>query len=189
MKKLFTLFFVLSLACSAFAGRYYYDGTLVYWLTSGVTGPYAYVCNPRVYPGSTPITPYTGNIVIPDSISTSEEGIDAYEVRYIDQGAFKNSTITSITLPKFVQSINDSAFYACRNLTSVTMKNGSTGIRNIYEFAFYKCDKMTNCSLTFDDIAGGFIFKKAFRYCEALTSINLNNVVFLVEGVFSNCTK
>ena len=211
MKKLFTLFFVLSLACSAFAGRYYYDGTvevlhnnrhqhpfagryyydgtLVYWLTSGVTGRYAYVCNPRVYPGSTPITPYTGNIVIPDSISTSEEGIDAYEVRYIDQGAFKNSTITSITLPKFVQSINDSAFYACRNLTSVTMKNGSTGIRNIYEFAFYKCDKMTNCSLTFDDIAGGFIFKKAFRYCEALTSINLNNVVFLGEGVFSDCTK
>ena len=163
MKKLFTLFFVLSLACSAFAGNYYYDGTLVYWLTSNGTDLYAYVCNPREYPGSTPVTPYSGNIVIPDSICTNEEWIDAYEVRYIKQGAFKNSTITSITLPKFVQSIKDSAFYACRNLTSVTMKYGSTGINSIYESAFYKCDKMTNCSLTFDDNAGGFIFKKAFR--------------------------
>ena len=186
MRKLFTLFFVLSLACSVFADTYYYDGTLVYRLAVMGTDRYAYVCNPREYTGSTPVTPYTGNIAIPDSISTSEEGIDAYEVRYIKQGAFKNSTITSIILPRFIQSIEDSAFYSCRKLTSVRMMIGCTGLNSISQFAFYKCDKMTNCILKFNN---AIIFKNAFRYCEALTTINLNNVALIDEGVFSYCTK
>ena len=188
MKKLFTLFFVLSLACSAFAG-YYFDGTLVYEVYAAGTNRYAYVVNPREYPSSTltsPITTYTGNIVIPDSICTNEECSGAYEVRYIKQGAFKNSNrVTSVSLPKYLLEIQDSAFYSNSFLTSITMRSGGVGLSKVGKHAFYNCNHMTVCNLYFN--ANAYIDKCAFYWCKELTSFDLTNIKEINDSAFVYC--
>jgi hypothetical protein len=50
--------------------------------------------------------------------------------------AFRNSWITSITMPESITSIENEAFRDCFGLTSVTIPNSVTSIG---EYAFYRC--------------------------------------------------
>ena len=51
-----------------------------------------------------------------------------YEVVGIDDYAFANSPITSITIPNSVTSIGNGAFNGCKSLTSITIPNSVTNI-------------------------------------------------------------
>ncbi len=51
-----------------------------------------------------------------------------YEVVGIDDGAFANSPITSITIPNSVTSIGNGVFNGCKSLTSITIPNSVTNI-------------------------------------------------------------
>ena len=71
---------------------------------------------------------YTGNIVIPQSITF--EGIE-YEVTAIGWSAFAACPdLTSVTIPESVNDIRHYAFWGCTGLTSLTIPNSVTNIGN-----------------------------------------------------------
>ena len=76
-----------------------------------------------------------GDIVIPEMLNDKE-------VTEIGNSAFNACRgVTSITIPDSVTSIGDSAFSDCDGLTSVTIGNGVT---NFGDGAFSSCDGLTN---------------------------------------------
>ena len=76
---------------------------------------------------------YSGNVIIPESVYY--EGV-TYSVKTIYNEAFKDCSLSSITIPSSVTTIGNSAFYSCERLTSVTIPNGVT---TIGESAFIYC--------------------------------------------------
>ena len=57
---------------------------------------------------------------------------------------FGCNSLTSVTIPEGIVSINDSAFFGCNSLTSVTIPEG---IVSINDSAFYDCLSLTSISL------------------------------------------
>ena len=85
---------------------------------------------------------YSGDVVIPSSITV--EGQE-YPVAIIGKSAFSDcSSLTSITIPNSVTSIRERAFESCSSLTSVTIPNSVTSIG---EYAFYKCSGLTSVTI------------------------------------------
>jgi hypothetical protein len=69
---------------------------------------------------------YTGNVVIPESVTYNEK---TYSVKSIGEYAFNGcSGLTSVTIPNSVTSVGQHAFYGCSGLTSVTIGSGVTSI-------------------------------------------------------------
>ena len=60
-------------------------------------------------------------------------------LRNIDNFAFSETNITTVTIPEGVISIGDSCFYRCKSLTSVQLPST---LRSIGDWAFY--DKKNN---------------------------------------------
>ena len=124
---------------------------------------------------------YTGNIVIPSSVSYNTK---SYTVTSIGYNAFNGcSGLTSITLPNTVTSIGNNAFYNCSKLTSITLPNTLTSIGNN---AFYNCSKLTSITLpnTLTSIGQG-----AFQGCSGLTFITLpNSITSIGNNAFSGCS-
>ena len=85
-----------------------------------------------------------------------------YKVVDCDKKA-ENAVIPSTYKGKPVTSIGDSAFYACNDLTSVTIPNSVTSIG---DFAFYNCTSLT--SITIGDSVTS-IGDLAFDGCKSLT--------------------
>ena len=85
------------------------------------------VTAPREMEGET-LTSYDGAVVIPESFTDNDI---VYNVTAIDNEAFKNSTVTAVTLPKSVNSIGKSAFESS-TLATLAVKDGenvtSTGV-------------------------------------------------------------
>ena len=85
-----------------------------------VTTRTAYVVHPltTIEDEDAPSTPssYTGVIVIQDTISY--EGKD-FPVKFIDENAFFQSTVTSIDLPEAVSVFNSGAFKDCQTLQTI----------------------------------------------------------------------
>ena len=99
---------------------------------------------------------YTGDVVIPESV---DYGGKTFSVTSIGEYAFNGCSLTSVTIPNSVTSIDYEAFFGCGYLTSVTIGNSVTSI-------------------------GGY----AFSYCRGLTSITIpNSVTSIVSSAFENC--
>ena len=64
-----------------------------------------------------------------------------YKVVGVDEFAFANSSLTSVTIPNSVTSIGTSAFFNCSSLTSVTIPNS---VINIGDGAFSGCDSIAS---------------------------------------------
>ena len=81
----------------------------------------------------------TGELVIPSSV-TNENVI--YSVTRIDAEAFKNSSITSVSIPASVQTIGNEAFNFINSLASVRIEDGDTPLtlENDYYGAFQNGD-------------------------------------------------
>ena len=68
---------------------------------------------------------YLSTAYIPETVVYKGK---TYEVVGIDEYAFANSPITSITIPNSVTSIGNGAFNGCKSLTSITIPNSVTNI-------------------------------------------------------------
>lgn len=73
------------------------------------------------------------NITIPDTI-------DGIEIYGIAKYCFKNSNIESVTLPDKRLSIEDEAFYGCKNLKNINLSK----VTYIGPYAFAKCTSLTD---------------------------------------------
>ena len=85
--------------------------------------------------------PSDGDVSIPSAVAYNGQ---TYSVTSIGYRAFRQSGITSITIPESVTSIGESAFYGCTGLTSVTIPEGVTSIGQL---AFRDCNNLTSVTI------------------------------------------
>ena len=107
------------------------------------------------------------NIQIPATI-TDENGT-VYTVTSIGNKAFyKNTKITGVTIANTVKSIEDYAFYGCKNIKTIKM---GSGVELIGNSAFRKCTKLTSIILpkSLDQLG-----KNVFYGCSKLKTITIN---------------
>lgn len=107
------------------------------------------------------------NLVVPATVL--DENGTLYKVTSIGQKAlYKNTKITSITIGNNVTSIENYAFYGCKNVK--TLKMGSK-VEVIGASAFRKCTKLTSVTLpkSIEELG-----KAAFYGCRKLAKIIIN---------------
>lgn len=94
------------------------------------------------------------------------------------------SSITIDDISYSVTSIDDYAFYHCKNLTSVTIPNT---VISIGEGAFDGCESIATITIPNSVTSIG---KTAFAWCTNLTSVTIpNSVTSMGTHVFQNCTS
>ena len=93
-------------------------------------------------------------------------------VRGFAMSAFSGcKSLTSVTIPDSVTSIEDSAFDGCSSLTSVTIPNSVTSIG---EYAFRDCKSLGSVTIPNSVTSIG---DSAFSYCSSLTSVTIPDSV------------
>ena len=94
------------------------------------------------------------------------------------------NSLTTITLPEGITSIDMNAFYCCKNLTEIYIPNGVTSIG---DYAFISCSKLASINIP-EGVE--YIGIGAFYTCQALTSIELpDSVTIIDDNAFKNCTN
>ena len=151
------------------------------------------------------ITGYTGSSIKPDI----PDSISGYTVTSIGGSAFTGEdvkvNITSVSIPKYVQSLDDKAFEGCDEL--VTVKFTGSRTKSIGAFAFNKCKALKDISIpsSVTSIGEGAFMQcaslesinipssivdiplNAFAYDSSLSSVSLNNVKTIGESAFNMC--
>lgn len=133
---------------------------------------------------------YKGDVVVPEKIECSYYVMTSYitdtctVVGVSDVAFYGNTELTSVTLPKTVNSIGISAFSDCSNLTTVNLPEG---VSRIGEYAFSNCQKIDSIQLS-DNVKA--INKSTFFNCYSLSYINLGNSVETISSnAFFGCKK
>lgn len=103
------------------------------------------------------------------------------KVRRLPRGIFSGREFTEVALPACLERIDESAFYGCKNLTTINL---SDSIRYIGDNAFYGCSSLKNIHWPLRLTTIG---SKAFRQT-ALETISLpEGVTSVGDGAFSTC--
>ena len=90
-----------------------------------------------------------------------------------------NPLATEVVIPNSVISIDDAAFYNCKELKSVTIGNS---VKSIGKYAFENCEELTSVTIPNSVTSIG---EEAFYGCSGLTSINIpESVKFIGDGAF-----
>ena len=143
-------------------------------------------------------TSYTGDIVVPESVThngttymVTEVGSGAFgyitNIEYYDGDSIPMSfraytTVTSVTLPTTVTKIGEAAFAYCNGLTHFEMPNSVT---IMYSYAFAWCENLQQIKLSesLEKISG-----LAFYYCKSLSGIEIPaSVAWVSFQAFMNC--
>ena len=105
--------------------------------------------------------------------------------KWIGSSAFSScSSLTSITIPNSVTSIDAAAFNGCSSLTSITIPNSVTSIG---DWAFFDCSSLT--SVTIGESVTN-IGENAFDGCSSLTSVTIGeSVTSIGDLAFNGCSK
>lgn len=105
-------------------------------------------------------------------------------IEEINDYAFQNTAISSITLPDSVKKIGTNIFKDCRNLSSITFPSG---IDNIPERTFYNCDSLSSINIPSTVTKIG---SKAFYNCGHLNDVTIPDSVTTIENkAFYQCEK
>lgn len=110
-------------------------------------------------------SPYSGKIVIPDKVKV---GNNEFTVVGINNSAFSNSKITSISLPNTIIEIQDYAFYECDGLTVAYLPDG---IKTIGKKAFAWCENIVDISLPNNSEV--VVGSEAFRGLKSLRALTI----------------
>lgn len=103
------------------------------------------------------------------------------KVRRLPRGIFSGKEFSEVTLPACLERIDESAFYGCKNLTTINL---SDSIRYIGDNAFYGCSSLKNIHWPLRLTTIG---SKAFRQT-ALETISLpEGVTSVGDGAFYIC--
>lgn len=129
----------------------------------------------------TPITNYSGNISIPETVSN---GGTTYTVTGIYADAFLGCDgLTSVTLPQGITVIGEEAFKGCTALTAIRIPSTVTSIE---KSAFAQCEGIT--SIIIPDATTEF-GTNIFQDCTGLTSVTLPaGIETIANSMFSGCT-
>ena len=103
-------------------------------------------------------------------------------VTRLGYSAFSNTSIETFTIPNSVTVIDESVFYGCKALKSVSI---STNIEEIPNSAFYGCSSLNNVTIpnSVTTIAGS-----AFYQCSSLVNIHLSdNLTSVGSQAFYMC--
>lgn len=122
-------------------------------------------------------------LVIPGTVTVEGK---IYKVASIGQRAFyKNTKITSIVIGNNVASVEDYAFYGCKNVKKITM---GKLVEMIGASSFRKCTKLTGIVLPRSMNELG---KNAFYGCKKLKSITINagSVVDISDSAIKGISK
>lgn len=133
----------------------------------------------------------TGDVTVTKVKAGSEtsieipETIDKGTVKIIGANAFDGcSSLTSITLPQSLTSIEDLAFDQCTALQNINIPQNVT---NIGVSAFLQCESLTSITIPSGVTS---INDVAFAYCTSLKSIELpDHLVSIGVSAFNGCTS
>lgn len=124
---------------------------------------------------------YSGDINIPATVTYNGT---TYSVISIGVDAFRQSELTSVTIPNTVTSIESYAFCLCPSLTSVSIPNSVTSIE---EAAFAACAELTSINIP-NSITS--INKRVFYKCQSLTHLDIpNSVTTIGESAIMYCSN
>jgi serine/threonine protein kinase len=118
-----------------------------------------------------------GDVKIPSRIGGGR-------VTRIGNRAFTDCTyVSSVTIPKGVESIGNYAFSECSALTSIILPEG---LKTIGDYAFEDCDGLVSIQIP---KSVTHIGEYAFRGCSSLLSVSLpDGVVGMGDYVFESCS-
>lgn len=141
-----------------------------------------------------PETPFNnadkyGVVYSPDGknlLKCENKNITEYKVKEgtvaIDDNAFSDCALTSITIPNSVESIGGGAFSGCFNLKSITIPKG---VRHINSRTFCGCRSLQSIDIPDTVTSIGW---EAFKWCEWLQDIRIpNSVIEIEDGAFNSC--
>lgn len=125
---------------------------------------------------------YQGDIVIPSEVKYNDI---VYRVESIGDSAFAIcNNLTSITLSNSIKTLGKNAFYHCAKLVTIELPSS---VLSIGDEAFSRCSELTRVVVG-DGVTT--IGNSAFAYCTNLPGIELpGSVTELGGGVFRSCKK
>lgn len=123
---------------------------------------------------------YTGNIVIPETISVNGT---LYQVTNLGEFCFYECAyLTSVSIPNSVTSLGRSCFQRCTGLTSINIPNSVTSLA---DWCFSGCSSLT--AITIPNFVTS-LGRSCFAWCDSLTSITIpNSVTSLAAWCFYGC--
>ena len=120
--------------------------------------------------------PDLDSVVIPDTVTYLRV---KYAVKSIGEYAFDHSNLTTIVIPDHIQSIGESAFGSCKNLTSVTLPEGIDKLFRV----FSGCTSLRRITIPESVVSANALFDN----CTNLDSVVLPPNITLLGSTFANC--
>jgi len=132
---------------------------------------------------------YEGDIDIPDSVTYNGK---VYHVTRIGVSAFRDTPITSVTIPKSTQMIDIFSFYGTQNLTTLNFNaiNAANYKNASHDEGFYPNSNIGWTSIKELNIGDSVttIAPGMFRCCESLANVSIGaSLASIGSGVFYQC--
>lgn len=123
---------------------------------------------------------YSGNVIIPEEFTY--EGVNYIVTSIWYQVFMKNSTVTSITIPGSIKTIETWQFEECSNLKSITL---GYGVETLSYQAFLGCNSLESIDIPNSVTSLG---QQVFSGCTSLKSVTIGNGVTSIGlSAFGGC--
>ncbi len=125
---------------------------------------------------------YSGDIVVPNKITSG--GMEYSVTSLGDECFFACYNLTSLTIPSSVTSLGDECFAYCGWLTSITIPSSVTSLGN---GCFYSCIRLTSITIPSSVVSLG---NNCFSECTGFTSIVIpSSVTSVGHSCFERCSE